>query len=147
MRSYACRKSVLQVKVFGVCSLFCGKEFDDTISGMIEKGVFIAITDTKVEGFIAFSDMEGCYVVAEKKCKAFAKRGGGDLPTDKKVRVRVLISDKETLRIDLKLLKIFLFLSGMIYIIKRHNNLVFVGKQPENGRKWHDISFFVQNLY
>jgi hypothetical protein len=53
----------------------------------------------------------------------------------KKVRVRELNSVKETLRIDLKLLKIFLVLSGMIYIIKRHNNLVFVGKQPEIGRK------------
>lgn len=86
--------------------------------------------------------MEGCYVVAKNKSKAFAKRGGGDLFIGKKVKVRVLSSDLENLRIDLKLLKIFLVLSGMIYIIKRHNNLVFVGKQPEIGRKWHDIFFF-----
>lgn len=86
--------------------------------------------------------MEGCYVVAKNKSKAFAKREGEYLHNGKKVRVRVFSSDKESLRINLKLLKIFLVLSGMIYIIKRHNNLVFVGKQPEIGRKWHDIFFF-----
>ncbi len=50
------RESV-KYKLAEYMDFFVGKEFDDTIYGMIEKGVFIAITDTKAEGFIAFSDM------------------------------------------------------------------------------------------
>lgn len=97
------RESV-KYKLAEYMAFFVGNEFDGIISGMIEKGVFIEITDTKAEGFIAFSDMDSSYVVAENKYKAFAKRGGEDLFVGKKVRVKVLSSDKETLRIDLKML-------------------------------------------
>jgi len=84
-------------------SRFIGKEFDGVVSGIIEKGVFIEITENKVEGLVTFDSMGEVYRVSESRLKAVSKISGEEITMGKKVRVRILAADPDSRRTDMEI--------------------------------------------
>jgi len=80
-----------------------GQTFDGIISGIIEKGIFVQLTESKVEGLVSFSSMGDMYVVSESRLKAKSRISGDELTIGKKVRVRIVEADPETRRTDMEL--------------------------------------------
>ncbi len=84
-------------------SRYVGQIFDGIISGIIEKGIFVQLTESKVEGLVTFSSMGDMYSVSESRLKAKSRISGDELTIGKKVRVRIVEADPETRRTDMEL--------------------------------------------
>ncbi|MBK7523361.1 MAG: RNB domain-containing ribonuclease [Saprospiraceae bacterium] len=94
----------IKYKLVEYMSFHIGEKYEGVVSGMIEKGIFIEILETKAEGFIPFDDLPGTYVLAENKFRAWEKRGKDDFYIGKKIWVMVLDANKNTQKIQLKIM-------------------------------------------
>ncbi len=79
-----------------------GEEFDGMISGMIDKGIFVEISDSKAEGLIPFDKMNDSFIVKENKVKAIGTKKGTTLKLGDKVRVKVIKADLISRLIDME---------------------------------------------
>lgn len=93
----------IKYKLAEYMSFHVGEVFDGIISGIIEKGIFVEIIETKAEGFLSFDDLPGHYVVTEDRFKAYSKKGGEDFFIGKKIRVKVLDADKNAQKVFLEI--------------------------------------------
>ena len=93
----------IKYKLAEYMSFHIGKIFHGIISGIIEKGIFVEIIETKAEGFLSFDDLPGHYVVTEDRFKAYSKRGEEDFFIGKKVTVKVIDADKSSQKVFLEL--------------------------------------------
>lgn len=82
-----------------------GEEYDGIISGMIEKGVFIEISETKAEGMIPFDRFEQNYSLHAGRYKAVGKHPDDVLKMGDKIRVKVMSVDLESKQIGLKVVE------------------------------------------
>ena len=82
-----------------------GNTFDGRISGMIEKGIFVELLDSKAEGLIKFSSLAENYVVADSRLIARGKRSGHEMKMGDRVQVKVLGTDIDNRLIDFELLE------------------------------------------
>ena len=82
------------------------KTFLGTISGVIERGVFVEINKNKCEGFIKLKDIPGdYYIFNEKTMSVFGRHSKKEYQLGDEVRVKVLGADVLNRRIDFKLLE------------------------------------------
>jgi VacB/RNase II family 3'-5' exoribonuclease len=82
------------------------KTFLGTISGVIERGVFVEINENKCEGFIKLKDIPGdYYIFNEKTLSIFGRHSKKEYQLGDEVRVKVLGADVLNRRIDFKLLE------------------------------------------
>lgn len=70
-----------------------GQEFEGTISGMIEKGFFVEVSESKAEGLIQFKALNETYVLAPNKLKAISRQSGHEISMGAKVKVRLVEVD------------------------------------------------------
>lgn len=78
-----------------------GKEFEGVISGMIERGVFVELSESKAEGFIPFTKFKhGLTFVS--RYKATTRNGKKSIMMGDKIMVRVIGADMERRQIDLE---------------------------------------------
>ena len=82
-----------------------GNTFDGRISGMIEKGIFVELLDSKAEGLIKFSSLAENYTVADSRLIATGRRTGHEIKMGDRVTVKVLGTDIENRLIDFELLE------------------------------------------
>ena len=82
-----------------------GEEYDGIISGMIEKGVFIEISETKAEGMIPFDRFEQNYSLHAGRYKAVGKHPDDVLKMGDKIRVKVMSVDLESKQIELEVVE------------------------------------------
>ena len=82
-----------------------GNTFDGRISGMIEKGIFVELLDSKAEGLIKFGSLAENYTVADSRLVATGRRTGHELKMGDRVTVKVLGTDIENRLIDFELLE------------------------------------------
>ena len=82
---------------------FIGKTFDGIISGIIEKGFFVEITENKVEGLIHFDAMGGGYDVVASRLKAVNRYSGDVITIGQMVKVKIISADPDTKRTDMEL--------------------------------------------
>jgi ribonuclease R len=80
-----------------------GEELAGRISGMIDKGIFVELVESKAEGLIPFDRMDEPFTVAESRLKATGKRTGKVLKMGDDITVRVLDTDLSTRRIEFEL--------------------------------------------
>jgi len=85
-------------------SRYIGQEFDGVISGIIEKGIFVELSDSKVEGLVTFDSMGDMFTVPTSRMKAKSKLSGEEFTMGQKVRVRVKAADPDTRRTDMELI-------------------------------------------
>lgn len=81
-----------------------GEEFEGAITGVIERGVFVQLTDNYCEGFVPFSQMEERYELGQDRLVA-TSRSGKKLQMGSKVRVQIVSADPDTRRIEMALVE------------------------------------------
>lgn len=82
-----------------------GNTFEGRISGMIEKGIFVELLDSKAEGLIKFSSLAENYTVSDSRLVATGRRSGYEIKMGDRVQVKVLGTDLENRLIDFELLE------------------------------------------
>ena len=83
-----------------------GDEFDGVISGMIDKGVFVELVDSKAEGLITFDKFDEPFEVADSRLHARGKRTGTMITMGQKIRVKITDADLETRLIDMSVVEL-----------------------------------------
>ncbi len=81
-------------------SEYIGQEFDGVITGFIEKGMFVELLDSLVEGMVEFKTIGQFFVLDESKLKVTAKKSGKVIKIGDKVRVKVKSTDLVRRRVD-----------------------------------------------
>lgn len=83
-----------------------GMEFDGTISGVAEWGVFVEEDETKCEGLIRISDLGNDYYIFEReKYRIVGKQSHERFTLGDKIKIRVKAVDLEKKSIDYELVK------------------------------------------
>jgi ribonuclease R len=82
-----------------------GEIYDGMLSGFIEKGMFIELKDSKVEGMIEYNTMGQYFVVNEAKNRVVGSKNGDTFKMGDKVRVKVLKTDLVRRRVDFELVE------------------------------------------
>ncbi|HEB61596.1 MAG TPA: ribonuclease R [Bacteroidetes bacterium] len=80
-----------------------GEEFDGIITGFIEKGMFIELLDSKVEGMVEFNTLGQYFVLDDSKLKVTAKKSGEVMKIGDPVRVRIKDTDLVRRRVDFEM--------------------------------------------
>ena len=80
-----------------------GQSFDGVISGIIDRGVFVELTDSKCEGLVPFEGLYEGFEIDATKLKATGKRTGMVFKMGDKVRVKVLDTDLVAKQINFEL--------------------------------------------
>jgi ribonuclease R len=70
-----------------------GEEYTGIVSGMIERGLFVEVSETKAEGMIPFTRIPGDFEIQEGRYKASNKRTGENLKLGDKIKVRIVSTD------------------------------------------------------
>jgi len=84
-------------------SRFVGQEFTGVISGIIEKGIFVELTESKVEGLVTFDSMGDMFMVPSSRLKAYSKISGTTFRIGQEVKVIITGADPESRRTDMEL--------------------------------------------
>ncbi len=67
-----------------------GEVFTGIISGMIERGIFISLLSTQIEGMIGFASMSDSYTINDSRMKAVGNRTKHELKIGQKVEVKIV---------------------------------------------------------
>ena len=76
------------------------------ISGIIEKGIFVELLDSKVEGLVTFDSMGDMFTVPSSRMKAKSKLSGDEFTMGQTVRVKIINADPDSRRTDMELVVI-----------------------------------------
>ncbi len=82
-----------------------GEVFDGLISGMIDRGVFVELIDSKCEGMVSFDRMPESFDIGEGRLFAKGVRTGKTIKMGDKVRVKILSADLARKQIDMELIE------------------------------------------
>lgn len=82
-----------------------GQVFDGTISGMIERGIFVEVLDVKAEGMIPFKTMGEPYVLGPSKLKAISKISGHEIRMGDTVKVKLIDADLTARQLEFRLIE------------------------------------------
>ncbi|MDP2641972.1 MAG: ribonuclease R [bacterium] len=94
-------RASIKYKQVEYMSDFVGKEFDATISGISEWGVYVEEVETKAEGMVKLRDMkDDFYELNEKLYAIVGKNTGKKYALSDKVRVKLIASDPERKTLD-----------------------------------------------
>jgi ribonuclease R len=80
-----------------------GEVFDGYISGMIDRGVFVELKDSKCEGMVGFETMRESFDVEEGRLRAKGNQSGRVLKMGELVKVRIRATDLAKRQIDMEL--------------------------------------------
>ena len=80
-----------------------GEVFDARISGMIDKGIFVEIIESRTEGLISFGKMPEPFTLDESKMKITGKRSGEVLKLGDPLRVKLLSVDLDKAQVDFEI--------------------------------------------
>ena len=79
-----------------------GEEFEGIISGMIDRGVFVELTESKAEGMIPFTGFKEHYELADNRYIAYSRNKKKSLKMGDKIRVKVMSTDLAARQIELE---------------------------------------------
>ena len=82
-----------------------GEEFEGTVNGVIERGIFVQLDANYCEGFVPFETMRERYDLGANRLIATARRSGRKLQMGSAVRVQIVSADLDTRRIEMSLVE------------------------------------------
>lgn len=82
-----------------------GEEFEGRISGFIEKGMFVELIDSKVEGMVEFNTLGQYFILDDSKLKVVGKKSGDVMKIGDVITVRIKDADLKRRRVDLDLVE------------------------------------------
>ncbi len=80
-----------------------GEVFDANISGMIDKGIFVQLKESKAEGLILFSDFQEGFELTDSKLKAVGVRTKRVLSMGMELRVKLVEADLHARRLNFEM--------------------------------------------
>jgi ribonuclease R len=80
-----------------------GEEFEGIISGMIERGFFVELPDSKAEGLVEFKYLDDTYTVEEGNLRAIGRRYKKQFKMGDRVKIRVVSVDLQKRQIEMEL--------------------------------------------
>jgi ribonuclease R len=80
-------------------------EFNGLVSGMIDRGIFVELFDSKCEGLVSFDTMNEAYEVAESRLRARGLRSGRAIKMGDVVKVRVTGTNLAKRQIEMELIE------------------------------------------
>lgn len=114
-----------------------GQEFDGVISGVTERGIYVELNDTHIEGMVAIRDMaDDIYVFDENEYALRGHRSGRKLMLGDNVRIRVKSADLAHKQLDFELAGTIDFGTGVFHPIEAPR---IQPEEPKRGkhRKHH----------
>jgi len=78
-----------------------GEEFEGVISGMIDRGIFVKLKDSLVEGMVPFDRMREPYELSDSKLKALGKKSKNVLAMGQTIHVRIESADLDTRQVEM----------------------------------------------
>ena len=94
-------RASIKYKQVEYMSYFVGKEFDATVSGVSEWGIYVEEVNTKAEGMVKLRDMnDDFYELNEKLYAIVGKKTGKKYSLGDKIRVKLIASDPERKTLD-----------------------------------------------
>ena len=82
---------------------FVGQVMDGRISGMIDRGIFVELVESKAEGMVGFDRFDEVFEIADDRLKAIGQRSGRVLKMGDLVKVKILDTDLSKRQIDMAL--------------------------------------------
>lgn len=82
-----------------------GDEFDGKVNGVIDRGIFVQLSDNYCEGFVPFETMSDRFELGENRLVATGRRSGLKLQMGTKLRVQIVSADPDTRRIEMALVE------------------------------------------
>lgn len=79
-----------------------GEEFDGIISGMIERGIFVELSESKAEGMISFNKFDESFTLTGGRYKAVGDKTKKVLKMGDSIRVKVISADLENKQVELE---------------------------------------------
>ncbi len=83
-----------------------GEEFEGFISGMIDQGIFVQLSESRAEGFIRFDQMDEAYDLHSSRLYATGFRSKRKLSMGNRLIVKLVDADMELRQLDFELIKI-----------------------------------------
>lgn len=80
-----------------------GQTFEGIVAGIIERGLFIELTDSKCEGMLPFDSLYESFDVEPSRLKATGKRTGRIFKMGDRLKVKVMDTDLEARQINFEL--------------------------------------------
>ena len=80
-----------------------GEVFEGYVSGMIDKGIFVQLSESKAEGLIKFDAFDEPYVIEDSRMKATGARSGDKIKMGDKVKVKLIETDLDKREIELEI--------------------------------------------
>ncbi len=80
-----------------------GEVFDARISGIIDKGIFVEIIESRTEGLISFAKLPEPFVLDDSKMKITGKRSGEVMKLGDPLRVKLLSVDLDKAQVDFEI--------------------------------------------
>lgn len=84
-------------------SKFIGQAFEGVISGMIDKGLFVELKESKVEGFVPFDTLDELYTVNSGRTKAISRISKDEYKMGQTVKVFILSADPDAARVEMRM--------------------------------------------
>ena len=80
-----------------------GEEFDGFVSGFIERGIFIELAGSKIEGMVVFDNLDEAFHIDAGRLKISGFSTGRVIKIGDPVRVRIIATDKAKRQVEMAL--------------------------------------------
>jgi len=77
-----------------------GEDFEARISGIIDRGIFVQLIESRAESMISFTELGDYFVIDENRMKAKSSKTGKTYTMGDTLKVKLIKADLETSRID-----------------------------------------------
>ena len=82
-----------------------GETFDGRVSGIIDRGLFVELVDSKCEGMIGFESMNEPFDVTEGRLKAIGLHSKVSYKMGDSIQVKIIDADLQKRRIEMELVE------------------------------------------
>lgn len=82
-----------------------GEVFEGIIAGIIERGFFVMLNESRIEGLVGFDSLDEFYFVDSSRLKITGKDSGTEMRMGDKVQVRVIDANLEKRQVEMELVK------------------------------------------
>lgn len=82
-----------------------GETFEGVVSGMIERGFFVELKDSKAEGLVEFKYLDDVYTLEEGNLRAKGRRYKNEIKMGDKLMVRIAAVDLQKRQIEMELVE------------------------------------------
>lgn len=80
-----------------------GEEFEGVISGIIERGFFVMLDGSRIEGMVGFDSLEEFFTVDSSRLKITGRESGTVMRMGDKVKVKVIDADLDKRQVEMEL--------------------------------------------